>query len=126
MRWFTSLFIILSFSSAALGQPSEAEIELRAKEIGRSLRCVVCQNQSIDESDAPLAMDMRELVRNRLREGDSNAEVISYMRELYGDYVLLKPPVQTNTYILWLAPFILLLAGLSWFFVNAGRKEEET
>lgn len=118
--------MILSFSASAIGQPSDVEVEMRAKEVGRSLRCVVCQNQSIDESDAPLAVDMRELVRNRLREGDSNAEVISYMRERYGDYVLLKPPVQTNTYILWLAPFILLLAGLLWFFANAGRKEEDT
>ncbi len=126
MRWLVVIFMILSFSASAIGQPSDVEVEMRAKEVGRSLRCVVCQNQSIDESDAPLAVDMRELVRNRLREGDSNAEVISYMRERYGDYVLLKPPVQTNTYILWLAPFILLLAGLLWFFANAGRKEEDT
>lgn len=126
MRWLVVIFMILSFSASAVGQPSDVEVEMRAKEVGRSLRCVVCQNQSIDESDAPLAVDMRELVRNRLREGDSNAEVISYMRERYGDYVLLKPPVQTNTYILWLAPFILLLAGLLWFFANAGRKEEDT
>lgn len=126
MRWLVVIFMILSFSASAIGQPSDLEVEMRAKEVGRSLRCVVCQNQSIDESDAPLAVDMRELVRNRLREGDSNAEVISYMRERYGDYVLLKPPVQTNTYILWLAPFILLLAGLLWFFANAGRKEEDT
>ncbi|WP_233353591.1 cytochrome c-type biogenesis protein [Hellea balneolensis] len=119
------MFMVLSFSTGAIGQPSEAEIEMRAKEVGRSLRCVVCQNQSIDESDAPLAMDMRELVRDRLRDGDSNTEVISYMRERYGDYVLLKPPVQRNTYILWLTPFILLLAGLGWFFVNSGRREDE-
>lgn len=125
MRWILSLLIFLSLSAAAIAQPTEAEIEMRAKDVGRSLRCVVCQNQSIDESDAPLAMDMRKLVRDRLKEGDSNAEVISYMRERYGDYVLLKPPVQTNTYILWLAPFLLLLAGLVWFFKNSGRSEDD-
>lgn len=125
MRWIFSLLISLSFSASAIAQPTEAEIETRAKDVGRSLRCVVCQNQSIDESDAPLAMDMRKLVRDRLKEGDSNAEVISYMRELYGDYVLLKPPVQTNTYILWLAPFLLLLAGLVWFFKNSRRAEDD-
>ena len=116
MRWSVciSLFLVMSFSGVA--QVSDAQIESRAKEVGRSLRCVVCQNQSIDESDAPLAVDMRKLVRIRLREGDSNAEVIDYMQERYGDYVLLKPPVQTNTYILWFLPFLLLIGALVWFF----------
>lgn len=121
MRWLVSLalFLALAFSSAA--QVSDAEVEARAKEVGRSLRCVVCQNQSIDESDAPLAADMRKLVRVRLREGDSNTEVIDYMQDRYGDYVLLKPPVQANTYILWFAPFLLLLSGLVWFFLRASK-----
>lgn len=99
-------------------------VEKRAREIGQSLRCVVCQNQSIDESDAPLASDMRKLVRKRITEGDSNADVIAYMRDKYGDYVLLKPPVQSNTYALWIMPFLLLLAGLLWF-VLTGRKTAE-
>ena len=86
---------------------------------------MVCQNQTIDDSDAPLAIDMRKLVRTRLKEGDSNAEVIDYMRERYGDFVLLKPPVQSNTYILWFLPFILLIVALGWFS-RAARKEEDT
>ncbi len=116
MRWplYISLFLVVSFSGFA--QIPHADVEARAKEVGRSLRCVVCQNQSIDESDAPLAVDMRKLVRTRLKEGDSNAEVINYMQERYGDYVLLKPPVQTNTYILWFLPFFLLIGALGWFF----------
>lgn len=97
-------------------------IEERAREIGQSLRCVVCQNQSIDESDAPLASDMRKLVRTRLAAGDSNEDVITYMRDKYGDYVLLKPPVQSNTYALWAMPFLLMIMGLIWFF-RAGKKE---
>ena len=116
MRWFLCISLFLAMSFNGFAQVSDAQIESRAKEVGRSLRCVVCQNQSIDESDAPLAVDMRKLVRIRLREGDSNAEVIDYMQERYGDYVLLKPPVQTNTYILWFLPFLLLIGALVWFF----------
>ena len=121
MRWCLSIFLFLAVSFSGFAQISDADVEIRAKEVGRSLRCVVCQNQSIDESDAPLAADMRKLVRTRLKEGDSNAEVIEYMQERYGDYVLLKPPLQTNTYILWFLPFVLLLGGLRWFF-KASRK----
>ena len=118
-----SFLMVLSVAFVATAQTSNADIELRAKDVGRSLRCVVCQNQSIDESDAPLAMDMRKLVRERLKEGDSNAEVIAYMQERYGDFVLLKPPVQSNTYLLWFTPFLLLLAGLIWF-IKTSRKTE--
>jgi len=120
------IYIILFISTAfgAIAQSSDADIEIRAKEIGRSLRCVVCQNQSIDDSDAPLAADMRKLVRARLKEGDTNAEVIDYMQERYGDYVLLKPPVQTNTYLLWFAPFLLLLGALFWFFTRKRFEDE--
>ncbi len=121
MRWLLSIVLFFAVSFSSFAQMSDAEVETRAKEVGRSLRCVVCQNQSIDESDAPLAADMRKLVRTRLKQGDSNAEVIDYMQERYGDYVLLKPPVQANTYILWFLPFILLLGVLGWFF-RASRK----
>jgi cytochrome c-type biogenesis protein CcmH len=126
IRWLLSIALLLALSLSAFAQVSDAEIEARAKEVGRSLRCVVCQNQSIDESDAPLAADMRKLVRTRLREGDSNAEVIDYMQDRYGDYVLLKPPVQTNTYILWFLPFLLLLGALAWFFKASGKAEAES
>lgn len=126
MRYLILIGLFLSFTFNAMAQIPDAEVEARAKEVGRSLRCVVCQNQSIDESDAPLASDMRKLVRLRIKEGDSNSEVIDYMQERYGDYVLLKPPVQTNTFILWFAPFLLLLSGLGWFFLRAGKTETKT
>jgi len=116
MRWLFSISLLFAICFCGFAQITDADVEARAKEVGRSLRCVVCQNQTIDESDAPLAVDMRKLVRIRLKEGDSNAEVIDYMQERYGDYVLLKPPVQTNTYILWFLPFMLLLSALAWFF----------
>ncbi|WP_371395951.1 cytochrome c-type biogenesis protein [Fretibacter rubidus] len=111
------------FALTVLAQgPNEAELEARAKDVGHMLRCVVCQNQSIEESDASLAEDMRRLVRSRLKNGDTDAEVIDFMRERYGDYVLLKPPVQRNTYILWFAPFGIALLGGVWFVVSARRK----
>ena len=120
MRVLTCLFIglFLSFSAAAQDNApkiSEHDIEERARDIGHALRCVVCQNQSIEESDASLAEDMRILVRARVKSGDSNAEVIAYMQDRYGDFVLLKPPVQPSTYILWFGPFILILLGGLWF-----------
>ncbi|WP_416877809.1 cytochrome c-type biogenesis protein CcmH [Litorimonas sp.] len=123
------IFILLFFFWAipAFAQTPDASLatdpalENRAREIGQSLRCVVCQNQSIDESDAPLAQDMRKLVRERLKAGDSNEEIINFMREKYGDFVLLKPPVQSNTYLLWTLPFVLLFGGLIWF-IRAGRR----
>ena len=108
----------LFMSSLAFAQMAESSetLELRAREVGRALRCVVCQNQSIEDSDAALAKDMRLLVRERLAQGDSDADIMTYMRERYGDFVLLKPPVQRNTYMLWGLPaFILLIMG-AWLW----------
>ena len=125
MRIFILFFFFWAIPAfAQTPDPSsvtDPALENRARVIGQSLRCVVCQNQSIDESDASLAQDMRKLVRERLKAGDSNEEIINFMRQKYGDFVLLKPPVQSNTYLLWALPFFLLLGGLIWF-VRAGRR----
>jgi len=99
------------------------EIEARARALGRTLRCVVCQNQSIEESDAELAADMRALVREELSSGSTEAEVTALMRDRYGDYVLLKPPVQGNTLVLWFAPLIAIFLGLIWF-ISLKRKRQ--
>lgn len=121
---FVSSFAFFGYANAQQNTASsEQEIEMRAHKIGEALRCVVCQNQSIDESNAPLAADMRVMVRERLRSGDSNAQVIDYMRERYGDFVLLKPPLQANTILLWMAPFFLMGAFLLWYAVQAKRKK---
>jgi cytochrome c-type biogenesis protein CcmH len=85
--------------------------EARAREISKELRCVVCQNQSIDDSDAPLAKDLRVVVREQISMGRSNTEIISYVSDRYGDFVLLRPPVKPSTWLLWAGPFLLLLAG---------------
>ncbi|WP_069187545.1 cytochrome c-type biogenesis protein [Pararhodospirillum photometricum] len=86
-------------------------LESRAREISQGLRCVVCQSENIDESNADLARDMRLRVRSLLTEGRSNDEVVGYMVERYGDYVLMKPPFKTTTVFLWLGPFLALGAG---------------
>jgi cytochrome c-type biogenesis protein CcmH len=86
-------------------------LEQRAREVSRGLRCVVCQNESIDESNADMARDMRILVRDRILAGDSNAEVEQYLVDRYGDYVLLKPPFKPTTYVLWFGPALILLGG---------------
>ena len=97
-------------------EPSEMlkdpALESRARTIGQALRCVVCQNQSIDDSSAEVARDMRRAVRERLTAGDSDDQVFAYMVARYGDYVLLKPPFKTGTLVLWLGgPILLVVAG---------------
>lgn len=87
-------------------------LEARARDIGTNLRCLVCQNQSIDESDADLARDLRVLVRERLKNGDSDAQVIAYVVSRYGDFVLLNPPFKLKTYALWFGPAAILLFGI--------------
>jgi cytochrome c-type biogenesis protein CcmH len=86
-------------------------LEERARDISHGLRCLVCQNQSIDDSNAPLARDLRVLVRDRLKEGDTNDEVIDYVVARYGEFVLLQPRFAWHTLVLWIGPFLLLLAG---------------
>jgi len=98
---------------AAAVEPNEIladpALEARAREISRGLRCVVCQNESIDESNADLAHDLRVLVRERLVAGDSDEQVVQYVVDRYGDFVLLRPPMKPETYLLWASPAILLL-----------------
>jgi cytochrome c-type biogenesis protein CcmH len=96
-------------SSAEMLQ--DPALEARAREIGKELRCLVCQNQSIDDSDADLARDLRRLVRDRLVAGDSNEQVLAYVTDRYGDFVLLKPPVKPATWLLWFGPPLVLAAG---------------
>jgi|SRR5579859_2644851 len=91
---------------------SDPALEARARAISQDLRCMVCQNQSIDDSEAPLARDLRLLVRERLKAGDSDAAVVDFMVARYGEFVLLKPRVNWHTAILWAAPLTILIAGL--------------
>ena len=101
------------------------DLEMRARNVGHALRCVVCQNQSIEESEASLAKDMKLIVRERISAGETDAQVIEFMRERYGDYVLLKPPFQPNTYLLWLLPAVLVLSMGLWFLIIARRRKSD-
>ncbi|MEO1661691.1 MAG: cytochrome c-type biogenesis protein [Pseudomonadota bacterium] len=114
------LSLCLIFSPAASAE-GEDEIEARTDAISKTLRCVVCQNQSIYDSNAPLAEDMRRLVRKRVEAGDTDDETRAYLRERYGDYVLMTPPLQANTVLLWLGPLILFAIGAVWFIVRLRR-----
>jgi cytochrome c-type biogenesis protein CcmH len=97
-------------------QLADPKLETRARELSRGLRCLVCQNQTIDDSDAPLARDLRVLVRERLSAGDSDDQVIRFVVQRYGDFVLMKPPFNASTLLLWLSPLLMLLAGAALAF----------
>ena len=86
--------------------------ELRARNISKNIRCMICQNQSIDESSASLAKDLRILIRNKIKEGNSNEEIYKFLTDRYGDFILLKPPIKLNTLALWVLPFVFLLIGI--------------
>jgi cytochrome c-type biogenesis protein CcmH len=109
-------------------QPNEVladpALEARARTISSELRCLVCQNQSIDDSDAPLAADLRKLVRERLTAKDSDAQVLDYIVSRYGEFVLLNPRLEPQTILLWATPLIVLLAGalLAWKSLRGVRE----
>jgi cytochrome c-type biogenesis protein CcmH len=128
MNWLH--LVVVAFTLAASGpapavQPDEilpnAALETRARALSKELRCMVCQNQSIDDSDAPLARDLRVLVRERLQAGDSDRQVIDYLVGRYGEFVLLKPRFSWRTALLWLGPAAILLIGALGLFALARR-----
>jgi cytochrome c-type biogenesis protein CcmH len=104
---------------------SDSALETRARALSRELRCMVCQNQSIDDSDAPLARDLRVLVRDRLKAGDSDTQVIDFLTDRYGEFVLLKPRFTWRTALLWFAPGLALLLGGFGLIVLARRRRDE-
>jgi cytochrome c-type biogenesis protein CcmH len=136
LRFVLALIPVLGLS-ILLAQPTRAvepgemlsdpALEARAREISKELRCLVCQNQSIDDSSADLARDLRLIVRQRLTAGDSDAQVLQYVTDRYGDFVLLRPPVRPATLLLWLAPPLLLAAGvvLSLAYLRRRRQSAE-
>ena len=120
-RLFAILVLLLSFGPAFAVNPDEVlddpALEARARGISEHLRCLVCQNQSIDDSDAELARDLRLLVRERLVAGDSDEATVQYIVDRYGEYVLLNPVFAPHTVLLWIAaPLVLLIGGLAILF----------
>jgi cytochrome c-type biogenesis protein CcmH len=123
-----ALMVLLLAPSATFAvQPDEIlkdpGLEARARDLSRELRCMVCQNQSIDDSEAPLAKDLRLLVRERLVQGDSDRQVLDFLVARYGEFVLLKPPLQLHTLLLWGLPPLALLAGMIGLVVMARRRQ---
>lgn len=112
-------FPVLALPAAAL-EPDEVladrALEQRARDLSQEIRCVVCQNESIDSSNAEIAKELRLLVRERLTAGDSDDQVLDYLVARYGDFVLLRPPMKSSTYLLWFGPAIVLLLGLIGVF----------
>jgi cytochrome c-type biogenesis protein CcmH len=122
----TLLIALVASSSAWAVEPNEMladpVLEARARAISKELRCMVCQNESIDDSQAPLAHDLRVLVRERLQAGDSDAQVMNFLVSRYGEFVLLKPPLSWHTVVLWGTPPGLLLLGMVMLVVVVRRR----
>lgn len=114
-RCLATLILCGGASAAMAVEPGEIlddpTKEVRARELSQQIRCLVCQNQSIDESNAPLARDMRVLIRERIKAGKTNQEIKAYLTDRYGDFVLLKPPMKPETYVLWYGPAVIVLLG---------------
>ncbi len=122
-----ALGLLLALAAPALAvlpdeKLDDPALEARARELSLELRCLVCQNQSIDDSNAELARDLRLLVRERLVAGDTNEEALEYIRARYGDFVLLNPPVQSSTYLLWYGPAAFLVIGVIVVFLTVRRR----
>ena len=117
----------MAFSAVAKdAQPlaDDPKLEERVMNVSRELRCLVCQNETLADSRADLAVDLRNQIREQMKEGKSDKEVIAFVTARYGDFVLYRPPVRPTTYLLWFGPFILLLAGLIFLFRYVRQRRE--
>jgi len=121
--YFLTLFLLCVFASSALAQVQEEEkpsddpvIEKRLENLSRELRCLQCQNQTLADSPAGLAADLRREIREQMKAGRSDQEIIAFLTQRYGDFILYRPRVTPATYLLWFGPFVLLLAGLAVLF----------
>ena len=126
MRFFVAILAFV-FAGLAFGQAAEvahpdAAVEDRLKALAEELRCLVCQNQTIADSNAPLALDLRNQIRAQIAEGRSDSQIRAYMVERYGDFVLYRPPFKATTAILWAGPFALLVLGTGIAIVIARRR----
>jgi cytochrome c-type biogenesis protein CcmH len=126
---FLSICLIQFFSNNSYAvEPNEIlenqKQEFRARNISKNIRCMICQNQSIDESSAPLAKDLRILIRNKIKDGKKDEEIYKFLTDRYGDFILLKPPFKLNTLALWLLPFVFVLIGIFIVFFHNKKSKK--
>jgi len=126
----TTFVILLTLARAVWGgeaQPAVADpvLEERVTAVASELRCLVCQNQTLADSNAPLAVDLRNQIRERMREGASERDIIGFMVERYGDFVLYRPPWKATTWFLWLGPIALMIGGLAVLYYRLARRRRE-
>ncbi len=125
MRTLLLLFLLWSGTALAISDPAEMlpnpAQEARAENVGRQLRCLVCQNESIEDSNADLARDLRRIVRSRIAAGDADSQAIEWVVARYGDFVRLRPPMNAATALLWASPVLAVLAGLGFALLSRRR-----
>ena len=123
-----SIMIHLFLNNSYSVEPEEflqnPKQEMRARDISKNIRCLVCQNQSIDDSSAPLAKDLRTLIRIKVQENDTDEEIYKFLTDRYGDFILLKPPFKISTFLLWSLPFVFVIIGIFILFVHNKKSKK--
>jgi len=121
----TFILFVASLIAATHAQPADdAQLEQRMRNLTQQLRCMVCRNETLADSQADLAADMRQQIREQMKAGRSDQEIIGFLTQRYGDFILYKPPVKTTTYLLWFGPFVLLLGGAAMLYRYVKRRSE--
>ena len=119
-------FLIIDIDPSFTVEPDEIIsnpiYENRARDLSKGIRCLVCQNQSIDDSDSDLAKDLRRIIRKKIIQGDTDDEIEQYLVDKYGNFILMKPPLYQDTYILWISPLLLMLVGITIMYFTLKRK----
>ena len=119
-------FLIIDIDPSLTVEPNEIIsnpiYENRARDLSKGIRCLVCQNQSIDDSDSDLAKDLRRIIRKKIIQGETDNEITQYLVDKYGNFILMKPPLYQDTYILWISPLLLMLAGITIMYFKLKRK----
>lgn len=120
------LFLIIDIKPLFSVEPNEIIsnpiYETRARDLSKGIRCLVCQNQSIDDSDSDLAKDLRKIIRKKIIQGETDNEITQYLVDKYGNFILMKPPLYQDTYILWISPLLLMIVGITIMYFTLKRK----
>lgn len=120
------LFLIIDIKPLFTVEPNEIIsnpiFETRARDLSKGIRCLVCQNQSIDDSDSDLAKDLRKIIRKKIIQGETDNEITQYLVDKYGNFILMKPPLYQDTYILWISPLLLMIVGITIMYFTLKRK----